>query len=161
MPFDYANPNMTEERFSIALVRYQAPNKTNYKGPFFLNFGGPGGSGTEALLAEGASDRYRRYIGDEYDLVTWDPRAVGSTLPAVTCYANDASRQGSIERSSHLNLFQANDSLVMQDVENQIVARDYSELSGHLLPYTGTVSVARDLARMNEAYGFSDKLSYL
>lgn len=161
MPRDYSDPSSTEGQFSIALVRLLAPlqDEEHYKGPFFVNYGGPGGSGTEALL-ESSNEKLRSVIGDGYDIVAWDPRAVGSTTPIVSCFPSGAARQQWQERNQHLRLFQANDSLVQLDAENQVYAAGCLTYSGDLLPYTGTVTAARDLARINEAYGFSSKLSY-
>lgn len=100
----------------------------------------------------------RDIAGDDFDLVSWDPRAVGSTLPPVSCFADATSP---LLDSSLRYLGQANDTLVRNDAINQFVASSCFIHSGHLLPYLGTVTAAQDLMRMVEAYGYSNKLSYL
>jgi pimeloyl-ACP methyl ester carboxylesterase len=59
----------------LAVVKYRAtvPKK---KGTLFLNPGGPGGSGVEFVTSFG--DQMSKDIQGHYDIVSWDPRGVGS-----------------------------------------------------------------------------------
>lgn len=160
VPLDYANPttNGTNGSVILALLRLPATNKANYKGPLFLNFGGPKASGTEGLL--GNARRLRSVVGDAYDLVGWDPRGTGSTLPVVTCHPDAKTReQITLTRSSALMLA-ANDTLGQLDAVQQVIAAGCDAYSGHLLPFVGTVPTVRDLSHLVDIYGYSGKLSY-
>jgi hypothetical protein len=44
VPLDWLDPSPSR-LVTIAIIRYNATDKTNYKGPIFINPGGPGGSG--------------------------------------------------------------------------------------------------------------------
>ena len=162
VPYDYSDPNTSQGQFSIALIRYRAKNKANYKGPIFLNFGGPGVSGTERLIGaipNGPDVVFDTLLGD-YDIVSWDPRGCGSTLPALTCYGDIAARDEATLRSSDVSIYASNDSLIQLDALYQVRAAGCTKYSGDTLPYFGTYFVIQDLRRMVEAYGYSDKISF-
>lgn len=158
VPFDYSRPKAADE-FSVAMIRVPATDKTHYKGPMFMNFGGPGGSGTSEIVNK--SEKLRPLLHLGYDVVSWDPRGVGSTLPAVSCFATQSLRNRFLERNINLAIYSANDSLVQRDAQNQVLRHSCAELSNRTIPYIGTVSVARDLLRMVEAYGHSKQLTYM
>lgn len=71
---DYHNSSAGNAR--LAVIKYAATAKK--LGSIFLNPGGPGGSGIEAIQLYG--QRFSRAFQGAYDLVTWDPRGVGHTL---------------------------------------------------------------------------------
>lgn len=157
MPLDYNNPNTTSKKVVIAAIRLPATDKQNYRGPIFFNFGGPGGTGTVSVAFTGHVLQGR--VGAGYDIVSWDPRAVGSTLPALSCYRDDAAR---IKSSFFLRriAFAANDTLVRADAEYEAIAKGCEKLSGSILPYMGTMGTVHDLHRLVDTYGYSKKLSY-
>ena len=103
----------------------------------------------------------RQSLNEGYDLVSWDPRAVGSTFPPVACFANEPDRQLWEATSEDHGLYQANDSFVQLDAEYRVLATGCEQYSSQLLPYVGTVPTARDLKRLVELYGHSKKLSYV
>ncbi len=144
-------------------MRSPAVDRTNYKGPIFINFGGPGGSGTGDLMSKllGPGAKTTEELLKDYDIVSWDPRGVGSTLPALTCYSTELARLYNSANIIQAALYGANDSLVRLDAENQVRARGCVEHSGEILPYIGTLYAAQDLRRLVEACGYSDKLSYM
>lgn len=49
----------------------------------FTNPGGPGESGIDFLVAE--ARMATRIVGDNYDLVAWEPRGVGYSVPLANC----------------------------------------------------------------------------
>ncbi|MFZ3565860.1 alpha/beta hydrolase [Streptomyces sp. BH097] len=118
-PLDYRRPG--GDTIDVALIRKRATGPERERiGSLLLNFGGPGVSGVEGL------PRYARQyepLGERYDLVSFDPRGVGGTIP-VTCVARrfeggDACPKG----------------------------------SGKVLPYIGTSRTARDLDLMRYLLG--------
>ncbi|KAE9396452.1 hypothetical protein BT96DRAFT_996708 [Gymnopus androsaceus JB14] len=74
VPKDYFNPDAGTA--TIALGRYKA-KKLPRKGSVFLNPGGPGGAGSRMAIAYGA--QMAKLIGDDWDLVGFDPRGIGKT----------------------------------------------------------------------------------
>lgn len=161
VPFDYSQPNSSDQ-FSLAVVRARATDKQNYKGPMFVNFGGPGLSGTEALptlLGINAS-KIGSFLG-AYDLVSWDPRAVGSTLPALACFKDEAVRTLTLYDLARQHVSQSNDTVIQMYAIQRLLMSQCEKNAGRVAPYIGTMYAAQDLRRLNEVYGYSDRLSYL
>jgi pimeloyl-ACP methyl ester carboxylesterase len=71
--------------FTLAVARHRSTGDDSQRlGSLFLNPGGPGGSGLDALPM--AWSWLPPEVQDRYDLVTWDPRGVGRTTPApIAC----------------------------------------------------------------------------
>ncbi len=158
MPFNYSCPQKPD-KFSLAVVRVLATDKANYKGPVFVNFGGPGEAGATTLVDKVVE--MQQVVRPNYDIVSWDPRGVGSTLPAVSCFTTDAASDLWHTQRSQFVVFAANDSLVQLDALNSVLAMNCADYASHLIPYIGTVNVARDLHSMMVAYGHSKTLTYM
>ncbi|MFE1349226.1 alpha/beta hydrolase [Streptomyces sp. NPDC058757] len=128
-PLDYRKPD--GRTIDVALIRRKAtgPNARRI-GSLVLNFGGPGVSGVRGL-----PERLGQYesLLDRYDLVSFDPRGVGATMP-VRCgkTADDTGYDG---------------------------ADACAERSGALLPHVGTSHTARDLDLMRYLLG-DERLHY-
>ena len=81
VPLDYAKPTGTKIRLAVSRVPHTT-TAAKYQGVMLVNPGGPGGSGVGLsflgeLVPNGA--------GDAYDWIGFDPRGVGSSVPALTC----------------------------------------------------------------------------
>ncbi|MFI6897577.1 alpha/beta hydrolase [Streptomyces sp. NPDC050256] len=128
-PLDYRKPD--GRTIDVALIRLRAtgPNARRI-GSLVLNFGGPGAPGVSGL-----PDRLNQYkqLLDRYDLVSFDPRGVGATIP-VRCgkTADDTGYEG---------------------------AEACVKYSGAILPYVGTSRTARDLDLMRYLLG-DERLHY-
>lgn len=48
------------------------------------NYGGPGAAGRSMSFTHGKE--IFKLIGGRYDLISWDPRGIGRTVPAVKCH---------------------------------------------------------------------------
>jgi pimeloyl-ACP methyl ester carboxylesterase len=110
-PLDYRKPGGS--RIDVALIRKRATGAERKRiGSLVLNFGGPGESGVMGLpeFAGGYAS-----LGERYDLVSFDPRGVGGTIP-VNC--GEKSFGGADACEKH---------------------------SGPILPFVGTAQTARDL----------------
>ncbi|MEV5600635.1 alpha/beta hydrolase [Streptomyces sp. NPDC052299] len=128
-PLDYRKPD--GRTIDVALIRRRATGPNSRRiGSLVLNFGGPGVSGVRGLPA-----RIRQYgpLLDRYDLVSFDPRGVGATIP-VRCgkTADDTAYEG---------------------------ADACARRSGAILPYIGTSHTARDLELMRYLLG-DERLHY-
>lgn len=159
VPLDHLNLDNDKRTIEVAINRLQAQDKKNYQGPLFVNPGGPGDSGTDFLFHN--ADSLINQVGPSYDIVSWDPRGVGSTLAAMSCFPDASSRAQALEAEEHLWLFQNNTTLDQLAVRQQTTATGCQQYSRDILPFIGTMATVRDLYLMNQLYGFSDKLTYL
>ncbi|MFD9332843.1 alpha/beta hydrolase [Streptomyces sp. NPDC060028] len=128
----------------VALARIPATGGGKRLGSLLLNFGGPGGAGISTLAA---GPGLFAELNKRYDLVAFDPRGVGLSEP-VSCGGS-----------------QEVDALVPDDAASQLAAlravvKRCELASGRVLPYIGTVNVARDMDVIRRALG-DKKLNYL
>jgi pimeloyl-ACP methyl ester carboxylesterase len=122
-PLDHRKPD--GRTIDVALIRHKAtgPNARRI-GSLVLNFGGPGVSGVIGLPE--FLDQYKPLL-DRYDLVSFDPRGVGATIPVHCGKTADDTGYGG--------------------------ADSCAKRSGALLPYVGTSHTARDLDLMRYLLG--------
>ncbi|KAL8917335.1 MAG: hypothetical protein Q9208_008005 [Pyrenodesmia sp. 3 TL-2023] len=159
VPLDHLNSATDRRTIEIAVARVQARDKNNYQGPLFVNPGGPGDLGTDFLFK--SADFLTQLVGPSYDIVSWDPRGVGSTVSPLACFPDEETRAQALEQEQHLWLFRDNTTLAQLATRMQATAQGCLQYSPDILPYIGTIASARDLYLMNRLYGFSDTLSYL
>jgi pimeloyl-ACP methyl ester carboxylesterase len=76
-PFDAGS----EQTVELALTRHAATG--DRRGALLLNPGGPGGTGVP--FAWGIRSAFPPEVLRSFDIVSWDPRGVGFSLPAITC----------------------------------------------------------------------------
>ncbi|KAK5626704.1 hypothetical protein RRF57_002419 [Xylaria bambusicola] len=90
LPMDWLDPT-DEERVVIAIMRLRVTETHDYRGPVIFNPGGPGGSGIWSLKDHGAS--LQTIIGRNYDLISFDPRGIGASMPRIECWDTAEQRQ--------------------------------------------------------------------
>ncbi|HEY6424247.1 MAG TPA: alpha/beta hydrolase [Pseudonocardiaceae bacterium] len=154
VPLDFAHP---EGRTALlGVLRRPADNKQERQGSLLVNPGGPGasGMGTVASLAgavEGTD------LGRRFDLVGFDPRGIGASLPKIVC-------RNTQEEDAHrldLDLDTSPAGVAQTEHENQdYVALCLKRVGKDVLANAGTRDVARDMDVMRSALG-DDKLTYL
>jgi pimeloyl-ACP methyl ester carboxylesterase len=84
VPLDYSHPNGTKIKLAISRIKHTVPD-SKYQGIMLVNPGGPGGSGlTLSVLGSFVPNG----AGNAYDWIGFDPRGVGSSVPAVSCDPN-------------------------------------------------------------------------
>jgi pimeloyl-ACP methyl ester carboxylesterase len=133
--------------------RHVAQDPASRIGSLVINPGGPGVSGIDDFANE--LSVLTPELRDDFDIVTFDPRGVQRSDP-VTCGESSDSTSGPLpdpipqtaaaQRADFSNMRQ--------------FAADCEKSSGALLPYVGTVDVARDLDRLRAALGDSG-LTYM
>lgn len=144
VPLDYANP--TGRSATIGLLRKKATDPARRVGSLVTNPGGPGGSGMELVPALTAV-MGNSELAQRFDLVGFDPRGVGASTPAITCFT-PAERDG---------LRAAGESAATPG----FMAEKCGTRTDHeVLANIGTRDVARDLDVMRAALG-DDRLTYL
>ncbi|KAL1878107.1 hypothetical protein VTK73DRAFT_8068 [Phialemonium thermophilum] len=90
VPMDWQDPT-DDERVVLAIIRLRAKNRTDYRGPVIFNPGGPGGSGVWALRDHGKL--LQTIVGDNHDIVSFDPRGIGASIPRIECWDTAQSRR--------------------------------------------------------------------
>src|SRR3954470_3635913 len=81
VPRDYDRPN--GPAIQLALIRLPASDQAHRIGSLFLNPGGPGGSGVDMVLTAPPPVLLR--FSQRFDVVGFDPRGVGQSVPAIGC----------------------------------------------------------------------------
>ncbi|MFJ8072979.1 alpha/beta fold hydrolase [Streptomyces sp. NPDC096176] len=149
VPLDYAKPD--GETIELALIRAKARDTKNRVGSLVFNFGGPGASGVHTLpsLAQDYNDLRARY-----DLVSFDPRGVGRSVP-VECLDDRQLDEQATEDPTPDDA--AEEAAYQEGIEK--FSRACEENSGNELPYVGTINAARDMDLMRQVLG-DDKLYY-
>ncbi|MGW1774798.1 alpha/beta hydrolase [Streptomyces sp. NPDC002104] len=146
VPLDHATRGKAQGTLRVAVARLPATGPAAQRiGSLVLNFGGPGAPGVSTLAAD---PNAFAELNKRYDLVVFDPRGVGHSAP-VTC---GGSMQGGGAGAPGGPAAE----LAALRAEAKRCALD----SGRVLPYVGTVSVARDMDLLRQALG-EDKLDYL
>ncbi|CAA7270028.1 unnamed protein product [Cyclocybe aegerita] len=150
---------------SVAFSVYRA-SKGPKKGTVFLNPGGPGGSGLRL-----AGPAYAQFIGDDWDLVGFDPRGIGRTKPTVSCFpdflthqlyvTNTVIEQGiNVPPLANISSPFFRESLVEQYRQYLALQKGQIELCaktmGDELRYMGTANVVRDMDFMATAFDGED-----
>lgn len=153
VPLDYSNPSGQSIKIAVPKVPH-SPGYQKY-GTIFINPGGPGGSGTQYAFYATRSELTRHY-----DVIGFDPRGVGSSLPQIRCQSNQArdwQREGS-DALTNAQLDQIDKYNASECYAN--TTRGYSGItSQEFLPTVGTDTVAKDMDVLRSALG-EEKLTY-
>lgn len=90
VPLDWQDPS-DDLRAYLAIIKYPAKSTSDYRGPVFINPGGPGGSGI--WFVTHLARHYQTIVGDNHDIISFDPRGVGKTWPLMDCWGNEQNRR--------------------------------------------------------------------
>ncbi|CAD6593878.1 MAG: hypothetical protein ASARMPRED_008168 [Alectoria sarmentosa] len=143
-----------------------------YGGVVLLNPGGPGGSGINLLLKDGASLQTIVSSGHSprnasenvtfYDVLSWDPRGVNNTTPGHICIqdrqariawdSQDVTLGHDLEDPSIFAQHWARSTLFGENCASVNGTNDLGT-SGLLGEFTGTASVVRDMVEIIERHG--------
>ncbi|KIJ43913.1 hypothetical protein M422DRAFT_252838 [Sphaerobolus stellatus SS14] len=147
------------EKFAVALIRVKAkvsPDSKAYRGPILFNPGGPGGSGV--ILIDAIGENMQRLLGEEYDIIGFDPRGIGRTTPRISLFNDDFER--AFWEHDALNVVSASsDSLAREYARSYVTGQLAVNKVNHIAQYVGTALVARDMLSITRAHG-RDKLQY-
>jgi pimeloyl-ACP methyl ester carboxylesterase len=144
VPLNYAQPGGAT--IGIALQRHPAEVPADRIGSLVLNPGGPGVSGIDDFSNELSA--FTPQLLADFDIVTFDPRGVersdplscGETPGAPPSAVSDPVPQNASGQTAFVASLRA-------------YAASCQKASAALLPYVGTVDVARDLERLRIALG--------
>jgi pimeloyl-ACP methyl ester carboxylesterase len=150
VPVNYAQPGGRHISLALDMVPATAP-KSRQQGVLLVNPGGPGGDGLPlaAEVAQGLSPD----VAAEYDIVGFDPRGVGSSVPALSC---DRSFFSGV-RPNYIPASAAARQVLVNRAKTY--AADCGQKYGWLLPYMTSENTARDMDSIRAAFGVS-KINY-
>ena len=150
VPMDRDDP--AAGTFDLAVARHRSSGAPSERtGSLFVNPGGPGGSGLDILPTVWES--LPPSIRARFDVVTWDPRGIGSTRPALRDCATpfpDRPETGAVDWAA-----------VVRGFERTMRAanRACQQANAAFIEHMGTNEVVQDLDRLREAVG-DDRLTY-
>jgi pimeloyl-ACP methyl ester carboxylesterase len=150
VPFDYARPD--GPAFSLPVIELPAAKPAQRIGPLVINPGGPGESGVQRTI-EARTGWFAQAIRDQFDIVGFDPRGVGSSEPALRCDEKGQAGGTFFAMPATSAQLAADESFTKKHV--QACTRS----AGALLPYMGTQWAARDMDVLRAALGQS-RLTY-
>jgi pimeloyl-ACP methyl ester carboxylesterase len=150
VPVDYATPGGRHISLALDMIPATAP-KSQQQGILLVNPGGPGASGLPlaAEVAQGLSEG----VAAQYDIVGFDPRGVGSSVPALSC---DRSFFAGV-RPNYIPANPAAEQVLVNRAKTY--AADCGKRFGWLLPHMTTQDSARDMDAIRAAFGVS-KINY-
>jgi pimeloyl-ACP methyl ester carboxylesterase len=150
VPLDYRRPGGRKITLALSEVPATAP-PAQRQGILLVNPGGPGASGLSmaAFVANGLSPA----VAADYDIIGFDTRGVGSSVPAISC---DPSFFAGV-RPDYIPATQAAEQVQVDRAKTYAAscARKYA----WLLPYLTTQNIARDMDSIRSALG-QRQLSY-
>ena len=149
VPLDYKKPD--GKTITVAMAKVPAANGKPV-GSLFVNPGGPGESGID--LVSGADKIFSKALRDQYDIVGFDPRGVGSST-AVDC-VSDAELGKYLDSEFDLSTPEGKKA---EKAQAEKFAKGCKDKSGDLLAHVGTESAARDLDVLRGLVG-DKKLNY-
>lgn len=153
VPLDYERP--AGATMQVAVLRLPAQGAAGQRiGSLVLNPGGPGGSGM--LQAVGVAGRLAESpVVRRFDVVGFDPRGVGSSVPAISCFTDEERDDG----KDQTTLLGVSGSWTEDDT--RALAQRCAEGSGgeQVLSAVGTRNVARDLDVLRAVLG-DEKLTF-
>ena len=160
VPLNYSDPTGPTIKIAVSRIKHTS-SAAKYQGVILTNPGGPGGSGLDLntfliaqLKAEGsAADKA---AAGDYDWIGFDPRGVGSSVPAITCapYYFSGDRENYNPRTKQiLNYW------LHRSARYDQRCATHSAAQSALLDNMTTVNTARDMDSIRQALGQS-QISY-
>jgi len=150
VPLDYAHPGGRSISIALSMVPATAP-KSEQQGVMLVNPGGPGGPGRgmASWVAQGIDPQ----VAAQYDIVGFDPRGVGGSVPALSC--DPTFFVGA--RPDYIPSSAAEEQLMINRAKNY--AAGCGQRFGRLLPFMRTSDAVRDMDSIRAAFGVS-KITY-
>jgi len=151
VPLNYADPGGRKITIALSMVPATAP-AAQRQGVMLVNPGGPGepGRSMAAYVAQGVSPQVRA----DYDIVGFDPRGVGGSVPALSC--DPGFFKG--VRPNYVPASAAAEQVLINRAK--AYAAGCQQRYGWFLPYETTVNTARDMDQIRALFGVSQLTYY-
>ena len=155
VPLNYRNPAGPKIKIAVSRIKHTS---RNYQGIILTNPGGPGGSGLNlnVFLVGALQAEHLGAAASSYDWIGFDPRGVGSSVPALTCEPNYFSA----DRLSYnpttgaiLRYWKA------RSAKYATTCETHSAAQAALLDNMTTVDAAKDMDSIRQALG-QPKITY-
>nr|WP_315545180.1 alpha/beta hydrolase [Actinomyces oris] len=156
-PLDYSQPG--GQTIEITMKKHLATGSVR-QGTLFINPGGPGGSGVEAVSTMATST----FAGVQkaYDIIGFDPRGVGSST-AITCTSDTEvtamAEAAPVTAGDGATAFEQRAAAISAQFKQFEASCAANTKPAELLDHVDTVSVARDLDVLRALSG-DQKLNY-
>jgi pimeloyl-ACP methyl ester carboxylesterase len=152
VPLDWAHPS--GRAITLSVTRHLASDPDRRIGSLFLNPGGPGDSGMDAVTGQG--EALDAITAGHFDVVGWDLRGTGRSAP-VSCFADSGAREAfwhglPIPTTRHQEQRYLAKTVAM--------ARACGARNGDLLAHISTADTVRDLDYLRWLVG-DRRLNYL
>ncbi|KAI0806610.1 alpha/beta-hydrolase [Fomes fomentarius] len=160
VPLDFHDPEVGNARIAVAKVNATGKRR----GTVFYNPGGPAIPGVTVLNDSGARNSLLSATGGVYDIVSWDPRGVGTLTVPGSVFCFDSVREyneffnGTIELTGIEETGNFTDPAdtkallsqapIMQEKYRQVEQKCLNGPSGKYLGYMGTAAAVRDMVSM-------------
>jgi pimeloyl-ACP methyl ester carboxylesterase len=145
VPLDYKKPAGTKIKLAVSRIKHTV-SEDKYQGVMLTNPGGPGGSGlTLSVLGQYVPNK----VGADYDWIGFDPRGVGSSIPALSCDKNyfKAPRPQYVPTTQKIETAWLN--------RSKKYAKACDKAGGALLDHVKTVDSVNDMESIRKALGKS------
>ena len=146
VPLDYDRPS--GPTITLALIRLPASDPGRRIGSIFLNPGGPGKSGVDAVR-QGGRSLFSAEVRARFDLVGLDPRGIGASTP-LRCF-NTLDQALGVLPPFPFPVTAAEERLWVD--ADRTFARACAGRGGPILDHMATADVARDLDLLRQAVG--------
>lgn len=150
VPLNYADPGGRTITLALSMIPATAP-VSKQQGVLLVNPGGPGAPGRSlaGAVAAGLSPQ----VAATYDIVGFDPRGVGGSVPALSCDPGFATGV----QPDYIPASAAAEQVLIDRA--RAYAAGCEQRYGWLLPYLTTVNSARDMDAIRQAFGVQ-KINY-
>ncbi|KLO10632.1 hypothetical protein SCHPADRAFT_916291 [Schizopora paradoxa] len=156
VPLDYSNPDGAKAAVAVSKLAANVSSGSKYGGPVLINPGGPGGSGVAVVL--GLGKQIQSIIGEQFDIIGFDPRGVGLTTPTFYAFP-DKNEAGLFYIDFPMNTNTSVDALGKAYAYSDIMGSQIAYSSRNVTEYVSTPLVARDMFSISMAMGY-EKLQY-
>lgn len=156
VPRDYSRPQ-NGKTFALPVAKAAAGDPDRRIGSLVYNPGGPGAGGVDDLTS-GGGESFGTKVRDRFDIVSFDPRGVGGSKPAVKCEESEEGAEGE-GGASPLHPRTADDR-ARTLAGARATAAACVKGSGGILRHVGTEDAARDMDVLRAALGDAE-LTYL
>ncbi|OAA79680.1 Alpha/beta hydrolase fold-1 [Akanthomyces lecanii RCEF 1005] len=151
VPLDYANNRLGKT--SIAFLKLAGTNATAESPSIVIIPGGPGASGVDLLLS--SAPLVRQIFGDQYNIVSFDPRGVNNSGPSLDCFSENPEARLAFNRLHNTGVTNVSSTSLEEQYYSSAI---YGEWCNHAVDtgsphgyYVTTPAVARDLLTFVEA----------
>ncbi|VBB80876.1 Putative protein of unknown function [Podospora comata] len=145
-----------EKHFNISLIRLRGKNATaNGNINILLNPGGPGGSGMSLMYRWGVD--ISKVVGENFHLLSFDPRGVNASTPYVKCYPTPGNKtQASRNSWTGTDPYNLTESSGNWWASSIIYSQACKQTMGEHGEYINTPQTAADMNSILDAVGQED-----